>query len=1418
MKRCDSNSSQRVNRGGEPASRISNTIRHRGRRGFRKLIILMGIFIGIILFVYAVPQIEFVNPTLPDNNVTTNNFVYVNVSISGGNTSFIDWNNSLVGWWRMNNETGENESYVKDWSTHGNNGTVTGATYNSSGGKFGGGFEFDGDDDYINFGTISGLSEFSFSCWFKTSATAGYMTLIDGDSFILFLSSGTPRFYSPSPSWIFGTTDWRDGNWHHLVLIYNSTIARVYVDGVVQGTDLDTNNNLISTTGELTRIGLRSDNGWDFNGSIDDVQLYSRDLSPEEVNALYNSSAYRLFHNFTNLNDGNYSIKAYSQNSTGDVNSTERYVTVYTSPAITLNSPSNNAVTSNTSINFNCSASINNNLYELSNVTLYINYSGTWLANGTTSISGNSNTTTFTREYLSSDKYVVWSCYACDNESRCGFGSNGTITIDVTHPIISFTDDAPLNNSLLNYDYIFVNTTLQDVSNRIQMFINKDDSLRLWWRFNNETGENSTFVRDWSGNGNNGIVTGATYSSSGGRFGGGYIFNTTNYIVHEEKDPLGTLVSNPSLEPETEITISLWMKSTTSNANPSMTYLIRKYYTIAISNSQLRVYLYNESGSNLPTTVQGGNIDDGNWHHIVFTYNGSKAISYLDGSLLLSQNFTGKILHNTEAFYVGVPSASSLEGFNGTMDEIMIFSRALASEEVSALYNAQQNNFYHNFTNLEDSNYNFTVYAQDPVGHISSISRSFIEVWDDPRITLNYPNVNDTNIKTAAVLNVTVSNYERNAMDISFYNTTSGEVICQNNSIANGTTLICNWTNLTELIYYNWSVNATDGITTTTINNSFYVGTLISIKEFYDDRQMGVIFTGDDWDGQSGHYTGFMGACDAAQETRVVFSPGICTQGCDVFSDQDLPNWTAIQQQVDERWVIPTSHSATHAYPKDHTLEIAEDEVNGSWWDLVNNLDFPSTMKFNNSEYPLGYICPFFEWNETTAYWFNQTGILGVRGRPAGGLTPTGWGIWNNTYNFYGASKTTSSMESDYSVQYYKNYFDYDYNNRRVYHIFSHPPENWSEGSKHYSILDYIGNRTDVWYAGLGEMFAYHVVDDRNLTTINRTSGINNHNKIDVKINISSTDRNKWGLSYPMTYEISLPNSWTNVTVYYKNTSDGTYTQMIEKDRTTVWNGIDAYRKDLDNDRVYVSKAFPQTSNDMYLAIHPPDTTSPSVSFNLSSSSVNVGDAITASCTGTDTIDDNPSITSSTIDTSTSGTKTATCTITDYAGNSVSQSISYVVLSSNSGSATYSPSSEQLEEGYSKLLRKTQKVQFTINEQTHTAVINSVNVINKKVEIELEEIGELIELDEGEIKKIDLDDDGYYDLQISINKVQINGYVDLEFKEIHEEVPAEEKEEQESPSKIGEKNRLWMWISGGIISLLIIGMIIRKVLKKSMNY
>jgi|GEM_PF-862031 len=72
-------------------------------------------------------------------------------------------------------------------------------------------------------------------------------------------------------------------------------------------------------------------------------------------------------------------------------------------------------------------------------------------------------------------------------------------------------------------------------------------------------------------------------------------------------------------------------------------------------------------------------------------------------------------------------------------------------------------------------------------------------------------------------------------------------------------------------------------------------------------------------------------------------------------------------------------------------------------------------------------------------------------------------------------------------------------------------------------------------------------------------------------------------------------------------------------------------------------------------------------SFTLSATSVYTNDALTGTCTATDNLDLAPVTVITGIDASSTGTKTATCTATDAAGNTVQRSLDYTVNQQSSG-------------------------------------------------------------------------------------------------------------------------------------------------------
>ncbi|MCO6493265.1 MAG: fibronectin type III domain-containing protein [Phaeodactylibacter sp.] len=97
--------------------------------------------------------------------------------------------------------------------------------------------------------------------------------------------------------------------------------------------------------------------------------------------------------------------------------------------------------------------------------------------------------------------------------------------------------------------------------------------------------------------------------------------------------------------------------------------------------------------------VRGGNIELGQWTHIVANFNGSKLELYQDGELVATKQSSTTITTNLFCAAIGdgsccLPSSSPCQGnlypefenFIGTIDDIKIFQRALTPDEVEALY------------------------------------------------------------------------------------------------------------------------------------------------------------------------------------------------------------------------------------------------------------------------------------------------------------------------------------------------------------------------------------------------------------------------------------------------------------------------------------------------------------------------------------------------------------------------------------------------------------------------------------------------------------------------------------------------------------------------------------------------------------
>ena len=73
-----------------------------------------------------------------------------------------------------------------------------------------------------------------------------------------------------------------DNNWHHLCATYNGTTWNLYLDGTNDGSGSPSTNTSLS----FANISYTTTERW--KGVIDEVRIYNRALSADEVEQLYN--------------------------------------------------------------------------------------------------------------------------------------------------------------------------------------------------------------------------------------------------------------------------------------------------------------------------------------------------------------------------------------------------------------------------------------------------------------------------------------------------------------------------------------------------------------------------------------------------------------------------------------------------------------------------------------------------------------------------------------------------------------------------------------------------------------------------------------------------------------------------------------------------------------------------------------------------------------------------------------------------------------------------------------------------------------------------------------------------------------------------------------------------------------------------
>lgn len=202
----------------------------------------------------------------------------------------------LVGWWPFNGN-------ANDESGNGNNGTVNGATLTTDrNGVLNSAYSFDGNFDYIDCGTSSSLGAsttqpLTVSAWFLTQANGNllskYLNLnTPSSSFAVICSppNSKLRITGNGVNYLEDNTV-NFGQWVHVVAIFASGTnnTQIFINGTLTAQGTVTLNSSAVATPFIIGMISGSFPGF-FDGIIDDVGVWNRALTQQEVTNLYNAS------------------------------------------------------------------------------------------------------------------------------------------------------------------------------------------------------------------------------------------------------------------------------------------------------------------------------------------------------------------------------------------------------------------------------------------------------------------------------------------------------------------------------------------------------------------------------------------------------------------------------------------------------------------------------------------------------------------------------------------------------------------------------------------------------------------------------------------------------------------------------------------------------------------------------------------------------------------------------------------------------------------------------------------------------------------------------------------------------------------------------------------------------------------------
>lgn len=209
-----------------------------------------------------------------------------------------------------------------------------------------------------------------------------------------------------------------------------------------------------------------------------------------------------------------------------------------------------------------------------------------------------------------------------------------------------------------------------------------EEGLRMHYTFD-AAGE--TLLQDHSGNDRHGTSTGEAKCSEDGHPGGS--LDCDGRWSFLALQPAGQLLAS-------NLTMAAWVMSRAQQYAPVLEFSMNNYqygpHLWVTTEGRVYMNFWGRPGNDRTVTTPPGVVKQDEWVHVACVYDGRRGIVYINGEESGDQTFETLTLELSYPFYVGARQGWSGGNtvFDGLVDDVRVYTRALQPEEIRALASA----------------------------------------------------------------------------------------------------------------------------------------------------------------------------------------------------------------------------------------------------------------------------------------------------------------------------------------------------------------------------------------------------------------------------------------------------------------------------------------------------------------------------------------------------------------------------------------------------------------------------------------------------------------------------------------------------------------------------------------------------------